>query len=254
MSLINEALKKAQRVRTEDAIDAIPPMPGDNGVSGGGPRIAKRKQARSTQTTILLGAGAIVLIVLSVVITVFFINRPKPETSAPAVAKAAPVAPPAEGTPPPTVTAPVITPPVVTPPPLAAAPVTAAPAAPTPAAPTPAAPAAAVPPTETAAAAAPLAAAKLPPTETLAPTTEPARPAETSPASGKADERVMAFVDSIRVTGIRSSGDGSRVLMNERVYRVNEIVERTLGVRLIKVASDSLTFADANGVTYVKFF
>jgi hypothetical protein len=248
MSLINEALKKAQRVRTEDATDAVPPMPGDNGATGG-VRIAKRKQARSTQTTILLGAGAIVLVVLSVVITVFFINRPKPETSAPAVAKAAPVVPQAEGTPPPTVTAPVITPPVVTPPPLAAAPVPA-----TPAAPTLAAPAATVPPTETAAAPAPLAAAKLPPTETLAPTTEPARPAETSPASGKADERVMAFVDSIRVTGIRSSGDGSRVLMNERVYRVNEIVERTLGVRLVKVSSDSLTFADANGVTYVKFF
>ena len=68
------------------------------------------------------------------------------------------------------------------------------------------------------------------------------------------DERVSAFVDAVRVAGIRSSGNDSRVLMNDRVYRVNDVVDRALGVRLIKVASDSLTFADANGVTYVKNF
>jgi hypothetical protein len=71
---------------------------------------------------------------------------------------------------------------------------------------------------------------------------------------GAPDERVAAFVDSIRVTGIRSSGTESRVLMNERVYRINEIVERNLGVRLIKAAADSLTFSDPRGVTYVKSF
>ncbi len=45
-----------------------------------------------------------------------------------------------------------------------------------------------------------------------------------------------------------------KVLMNDRFYRVNDIVERKLGVRLITVAAESLTFADANGVTYVKYF
>ena len=71
---------------------------------------------------------------------------------------------------------------------------------------------------------------------------------------GTPDERVAAFVDSIRVTGIRSSGAESRVLMNERVYRVNDVVERNLGVRLVKAAADSLTFSDPRGVTYVKNF
>ena len=42
--------------------------------------------------------------------------------------------------------------------------------------------------------------------------------------------------------------------MNERVYRVNDIVDRALGVRLTKVAVDSLTFSDANGVSYIKYF
>ena len=80
-------------------------------------------------------------------------------------------------------------------------------------------------------------------------------PSSTAPANPKGpDERVAAFVDAVRVTGIRSSGADSRVLMNERVYRVNDVVERTLGVRLIKAAADSLTFADSRGVTYVKNF
>ena len=42
--------------------------------------------------------------------------------------------------------------------------------------------------------------------------------------------------------------------MNERVYRVNDIVERNLGVRLIKAEVDNLTFSDGRGVTYVKHF
>ena len=75
-----------------------------------------------------------------------------------------------------------------------------------------------------------------------------------TPAAAKPDERIVAFVENVKVAGIRSSGNESRVLMNDRVFRVNDIVERTLGVRLVKVAVDSLTFADSNGVTYVKYF
>ena len=70
MSLINEALKKAQRVRTGDLSDALPPMP------GGSPRIAKRSQPRTSQQFVLIAAGIITLIVLSVVVTVFWVNRP----------------------------------------------------------------------------------------------------------------------------------------------------------------------------------
>ena len=45
-----------------------------------------------------------------------------------------------------------------------------------------------------------------------------------------------------------------RALMNDRVYRVNEIVERNFGLRLTKVEANSLTFTDASGVVYVKNF
>jgi len=42
--------------------------------------------------------------------------------------------------------------------------------------------------------------------------------------------------------------------MNEKVYRVNDLVERTLAIRLTKVEADTLTFTDANGIVYVKSF
>jgi hypothetical protein len=74
----------------------------------------------------------------------------------------------------------------------------------------------------------------------------------TPPAPAKADERIAAFIDSIRVAGIRSSGTESRALMNDRVYRVNEIVDRASGLRLTKVEANALTFTDTNGVVYVK--
>ena len=55
------------------------------------------------------------------------------------------------------------------------------------------------------------------------PTVEtPAAPPATQP---KDDERIHRFVDNVRVTGVRSSGGESRVLMNDKVYRVNDIVD-----------------------------
>jgi hypothetical protein len=70
----------------------------------------------------------------------------------------------------------------------------------------------------------------------------------------KPDERVAQFVEAIRVAGIRSSGTESRVLMNDRVYRVNDIVERVSGLRLSAVGTNTLTFTDASGAVYVKNF
>jgi hypothetical protein len=77
--------------------------------------------------------------------------------------------------------------------------------------------------------------------------------AATAPAGpAKQDERIVAYVEGLRITAIRAND--AKIIMNEKVYRVNDIVERSLGVRLVKVEADSLTFADANGVTYVKYF
>src|SRR5258708_3075016 len=83
MSLINEALKKAQKLRTGDPA-TLAPMPGR-------PRVAKRGAARSTQQLVLIASGAVVLVILSVVGTFWFVNRTPAPGSKPIAAK--PVAP-----------------------------------------------------------------------------------------------------------------------------------------------------------------
>lgn len=265
MSLINEALKKAQRARVEEQAGSdVPATP------GGPVRIAKRSRAKSANTMVLLGAGALVLVVLSVVVTVYLVNRPNPPTST--VATAAPTPPQVDA---PNTSAAPIPPSAAKPPtavpettPAASSVPVAASANPSPLAeaktppssaapnssPTPPAAATPLPALANAPAVAPSAPTPAVPTPT--PKLESTSAAPASPATGSAnakpDERVAAFVDAIRVTATRAAE--GRVLMNDRVYRINDIVERTLGVRLTKVAIDSLTFTDANGVTYVKYF
>lgn len=234
MSLINEALKKAQRLRNEDAVDPSAPATGSNSP------IPRRGKAHSANTMVLIGSGAVVLVVLSVVATVYLLNRPAdtPIRAAPAPTPAVSAKSSDNAEPPaPALIAPAITPPVTIPAPEPSI-------APLISEPTPGAAASVAVGSASSNAASPAL---------------PAANAASTPSSAPSvaalpDGRVAAFIEAIRVTGIRSSGTESRVLMNERVYRVNEVVERTLGIRLINVASGTLTFADANGVTYEKHF
>jgi hypothetical protein len=238
MSLINDALKKAQRQRS-GPLDA-PPMPG--GSHGG----AQGRPSMPPQMLVLALAGAAVVVVISVVATVYFLNRAPAAKPAAKVAVAA--AKPALITPAPEPSPVIIAPVIVQAPPAAvelpkttpvvaeAAPVVAAPA-PVPAATTPA-------PASSAVASAPA------PSSAPAPAAAAAAPAAELPL----DVRIAMFVDKAHVTGIRASGAGSKVLMNDRVYRLNDVVDRVLGLRLIRIGPDSLTFADASGTIYVKNF
>jgi hypothetical protein len=260
MSLINEALKKAQRERTEEQADLNTLMP------GGRPHAGKRPTSLSTQSMVLLGAGVVALFVVCVVATVIWINRPTPGKVAPAkpaIAKAptetgspvaivVPMAGRAKTADSAIETAPVATAPKLTthltPAPVSAAPETAPPS---------------------------MSSARSAPVSDLATTSRVespqsssrdlapsfARAAEPVPAvaapavpSGKFDERIQTLVDGFRVAGIRASGSGSKVLLNEKVFKINDIVDRTNGLRLTEVANDRLTFTTADGVTYVKNF
>ena len=226
MSLINEALKKAQRLRREEAAGVAEQEVAVPSVT----RIAKRGRARTARMIVLLASGAAMLIVLSTTLTVYLINRTPapPARPAPASTGSRPVKPSATETPEstagepnlllPAATSQETNPVVVVTPPLD-------PAMPSPSS-TPGAD---------------------PSTPTLVITQLP-------PGLAKPDERIVVFVEALKVAGIRSSGNESRVLMNERVYRVNDVIDRGLGVKLVGVAANALIFADPNGATYQKQF
>ncbi len=236
MSLINEALKKAQRMRHQDPAGAPPPA-ADAAAGQSIPPVTSlplRRGRTPASQTLLLFAGVPLLVLLSVGVT-WWLLRPAPADQAPSIASVDTPAPAAQPTASP---APSPAPTVEVKAPAASEPVVSVASSPT----TP------VPPTET------TPAVGLPASPPVPPAAEPAPapalalsdPAEVS----KPDSRVHAFLDTLRVTGIRSSETDPRVSMNGRVFRLNDIVDRNLELRIIAIAPEGLTFVGPNGVVY----
>ncbi|WP_415663400.1 hypothetical protein, partial [Rariglobus hedericola] len=69
-----------------------------------------------------------------------------------------------------------------------------------------------------------------------------------------ANPKVYQFLETLRISGIRVSDTDPKVIMNDRVFRLNDLVDRPTQLRLIRVDTASLTFADATGYEYQKNF
>jgi hypothetical protein len=232
MSLINDALKKAQRQRTgHHSATSQPPMPG----GGAAPLRSAGGKSGSNPQLLLLGAGALLGVLIAAGFMIFVRGGKSDTVPAPTAAPVAstPAPKPAE----PSVAAPVAfsssvksaEPTLVVKTEPAPAPVT-NPAA-SPAAPSTAASAAATAPT---------------PTVAVAPTpSEPAAPSL----------RMIEAIEALRVAGIRAgTGSDAKVLMNDRVYRIGDTVDHALGIKLTAVTANSLSFRDASGATYTRNF
>lgn len=247
MSLINEALKKAQKQRTGDtpSLTAMPAIGGESAA-----RIARRGKPEGFNAFLLkigLGVGALAVVTVGAVL---ILRRP---AAAPAPTPAttftplpsAPAIVPVASKP---VEAPVVAAPVAAPDPTPATTLVVTPNSP-PARANPAVPA----PAATTVVLAPAEAPK--PVETAAIQLAPAPAQPVVPtALRKLEPRAINFVNSIRVAGIRASANDSKVLMNDRVYRVGDTVEAEMGLRLAGITANSLTFEDENGGRFTRNF
>lgn len=244
MSLLNEALKKAQRQQhTEQQASARVIV--QSSFAGTAPAVTRT--GMSTRLFTLLIAGAVVLVSGSVLGTVLLLRKPDAAKAAPA-----PLA----------LTAPT-------------------PAAPTAAAPQPAAIVTqatsadagslairvAIPttpvtpaPTEATPTSVPEPAAAV--TTTPAPAAAPAPAAVTTPqiriasidedTAAARETAAYSVINAMRISGIRGTGTDSRVLIDGRVYRINSVVDRTLGLRLTAVEADRLLFTDSRGTVFTR--
>ena len=61
-----------------------------------------------------------------------------------------------------------------------------------------------------------------------------------------------SVINAMRISGIRGTGTDSRVLIDGRVYRINSVVDRTLGLRLTAVEADRLLFTDSRGTVFTR--
>lgn len=224
MSLINDALKKAQRQRG----DSTPPSPSaPSAAPMPGPLSAapsRRATPASRPQLLLLGVGTLLGLALALG-AVFLLRQPEPPASAtpPAAASATPepartaAAEPAASLP---VTASSLTPTKAEEAPLLT--VSTRPSEPVPA---------------------------LSPVAT-APAASPATPA-TPP---RASLTMIQTIEAFRIAGVRASGADSKVLMNDRVYRIGDTVDHALGIRISAVTANSITFVDEAGAAYTRNF
>ena len=77
------------------------------------------------------------------------------------------------------------------------------------------------------------------------------------PQSGVAAQpqaAVLRYLERSRVTGVRLSTTDPKVLFNDRVYRLNDVVDRDLQLRVVSIADRELRFQDAQGYVYTKSF
>ena len=231
MSLINDALKKAQNRHG----DTSPPTIASNGPAA---IPAAPRKGRTPLGKLIVAAAVLSLFSATVsAVLIFFVMRetetPAPPPSSPPVAK-------------PSAPSPVVAHPAT----VATAPQTTAASQPAPAiSPSPAviAPAAPV-------------------VTSVPPTTPPITPApsaaenpvgvpEPEPAPAiKLGTRIQAFVDRLRVTSIRISDTGNKAILNDRLFRVNDLVEPSLGLRLTEIQPRLLIFTDENGDVYQRHF
>ena len=237
MSLINEALKKAQKQRTGET-PPLTAMPSVGGESAS--RIARRGQPAGLNTLILrIGLGVAGLAIV-IVVAVLLVGRKEP---APASATTAAVPPPS-AQPKPGESAPA-----ATPAPIAASVAATALVVPNTPSAAPAQVAPATPPSTTVVFA-PVEAPKPAESAAVQPAPEPAKPTVTR----KLEPRAIKYIESIRVAGIRAASGDRKVLMNDRVYRIGDTVEAEMGLKLAGITVNSLTFEDENGGRYTRNF
>lgn len=224
MSLINDALKKAARQRAEEQADVVAPMPG-----GGNRHAPGSGGPMRTQTMVLIGAAALGLIVVSAVVTgVFVAGKSEQKTGT-----MAPVPTPTPSPQKVVVQSPVIALPQVL--------QTSAPS-PTPVAATKPASAPVLHP---------LPAARQVPSPVIS---APAAAASVASAPESHNDLIQGIIDRYRISGVRAAGLDSKALVDGHVYKVNDLIDKSLGLKLVKVESDHLTFVDAQGETYVRSF
>ncbi len=244
MSLINEALKKAQRQTHPESPASVRPL-GSTGLPYSTPGASPAKPPAPPIALILAGAG--VLVSISVLATVWLLRVPPPpvKEAKPAVAR--------HEVPPAAATGGIATVPDTAPVPAPLAPRPALPVAAAttpPPAPTPAV-AVAPAPTLVPSPARPTLAAPPQVVAPVAPVSPPPAVIDDVEASKTAAQK---FIDEMRISGVRQQGADSKVLINGRVYRLNEIVDRTLGLRLTQVHPTQLTFTDRQGAIYTREF
>ncbi|TVR45558.1 MAG: hypothetical protein EA425_18020, partial [Puniceicoccaceae bacterium] len=73
-------------------------------------------------------------------------------------------------------------------------------------------------------------------------------------ATGTHDPELVREIYAYSVVGIREEGDRSRVFMNDRIYRLGDVVDHARGLVITGISQDGLTFRTPDGRVYERRF
>ncbi len=65
---------------------------------------------------------------------------------------------------------------------------------------------------------------------------------------------ILEYIEKMVIQGVRLSGTNSKVLMDNKVFRLNSFVNRDLKLRVISINKERIIFSDHAGVQYAKFY
>ncbi len=84
--------------------------------------------------------------------------------------------------------------------------------------------------------------------------TPPARKSRPRNVSAEPDPAILAYVEALTIKGIKLAGNSSKVLMENKVYRLNSIVNHEFRLRVLEIKPQQIIFVGYDGVKYTKFF
>lgn len=71
-------------------------------------------------------------------------------------------------------------------------------------------------------------------------------------AAAEPNQAIIDWLSEAKVTGVRMSGDDSKAVINNKAYETGELVHYGLGLKLIVIQETRLLFEDANSKRYMK--
>ncbi|MFT3870521.1 MAG: hypothetical protein QM715_18890 [Nibricoccus sp.] len=75
-----------------------------------------------------------------------------------------------------------------------------------------------------------------------------------APAPVNNATRIQNFIDRLRVTSVRISDKGSKVILNDRLFNVGDMVDPGLELKLVKIEPGVITFTEPGGKKFIKLY
>jgi len=66
------------------------------------------------------------------------------------------------------------------------------------------------------------------------------------------NQAVIEWLGAAKISGVRLAGDDSKVILNGKAYAPGEVVNYGLGLKVLVIQEERILFADAKGVKYMK--